>query len=237
MKEYTSTLSRMPYLKELTIKTGARSSLKEVKNIFRQIVDRGDSNQRLNSLTLHESLEGSEWDNPWGIVRDSSRVFQATRKTNVGVHQGARRSARLPENSALNILARQTHGPPPECKIQDPYLEEDDLPAEKTIEDHLDAIPPGVFSQLIKAGESQLPGPSSDRQDHSYPTRTGGWNDKLADYEAKWKQDGGLLALLESQLQKRKERGWKLWDMPLMEPEAGKEGFLYDRIMKAGAGN
>ncbi|KAM0795975.1 hypothetical protein BDR22DRAFT_893663 [Usnea florida] len=236
-KEYTSTLSQMPQLKELTFKIAFESSLKEVKNIFGQIVDRGGSNQRLNSLTLHESPESSEWDNPWGTVRDSSRVFQATRGTNVGIHQGARRSARLPENSAFKILARQTHGPPPEWTIQDPYLEEDDLPAEKTIEEHLDAIPPTILSQLIKAGESQLPGPSSNRQDHSYPTRTGGWNDKLADYEAKWKEDGGLLALLESQLQKRKERGWKLWDMPLMESEAGKEGFLYDRIMKAGAGN
>ena len=227
----------MPHLKELTIRTGARSSLKEVKNIFRQIVDRGGSSQRLNSLTLHESLKGSEWDNPWITVRDPSRVFQATRRTNMGVHQGARRSARLPEGSALRILARQIYGPPPECTIENSLLEEDDLPAEKTIEDHLDAIPPAVLSQLIKAGESQLPGPSSNRQDHSYTTQTDGWDDKLAVYEAKWKEDGGLLALLQSQLQKRKERGWKLWDMPLMESEAGKEGFLYDRIMKAGAGD
>ena len=227
----------MPRLKELTIQTGTWSSLEEVEHIFRQIADRRCNDQRLKSLTLHESPHASDWDNPWGTVKDRSRVFPATRVTNVGVHQGARRSARWPQKPALEIHTRQTHWPPSARTIKDPFLEEDDLLDEKTTEDHLDAIPPAVLSQLVEASESHLPRPSSDRQDHSYPTQTGGWNDKLAEYEAKWKEEGGLLPLLESQLQKRKERGWKLWDMPLMESEVGQEGFLYDRIMKAGADN
>ena len=221
----------MPQLKELTIHTGAWSSLKEAKDIFRQIVERGGSKQRLNSLTLHQSPGVSEWDNPWGAVREPSRVFQATRRTNVGVQQGARRSARWPKKPALEIHARQTHGLPPVRTTKKMPLEEDDLLAEKSTEDHLDAIPPAVLSQIVN---SHLPGPSSDRRNHSYSTQTGGWNDKLAEYEAKWKEEGGLLPLLESQLQKRKQRGWKLWNMPLMESEVGQEGFLYDRMMKAG---
>ena len=227
----------MPQLKELRIQTGNWSSLKEVQDIFRQIIDRGSSSQRLNSLTLYESPSASEWDKPWGAVRDSSRVFQATRRTNVGVQQGARGSARWPKKPALEIHARQTHGPPPVRTTRQPLLEEDDLLAEKTLEQHLDAIPPAALSQIIESTKSHLPGPSTDRRNPSYSTQTGGWNDKLAEYEAKWKEDGGLLPLLESQLQKRKERGWKLWDMPLMESEVGREGFLYDRIMEIGAGN
>ena len=88
---------------------------------------------------------------------------------------------------------------------------------------------------MIEPGESHRRAPSSDGQDHGYETQTGGWNDKMAEYEAQWKEDGGLLPLLESQLQKRKERGWKLWDMPRMGSEVGQEGFLYDRIMECGA--
>ena len=232
-KNYISILSQMSQLKELTIQNGFWSSLKEVKDIFRQIVERGGSKQRLNSLTLHQYPGVSEWDNPWGAVRDPSRVFQATRKANVGVEQGPRRSARGPKKPALEIQARQTHGPPPVRTTSIPR-EEDDLLVEKTTEDHLDAIPPAVLSQIIETSKSHLSGPSSDRENYSYSTQTGGWNDKLAEYEAKWKEEGGLLPLLESQLQKRKERGWKLWDMPLMESEVGKEGFLYDRIMGAG---
>ena len=227
----------MPQLKELTIQTGTWSGLEEVERIFRQIADRGGSNQRLNSLTLHESPHASEWDNLWGTVKHPSRVFQATRGTNAGVQQGTRRSARWPQKPALNIHTRQTHWPLSARTTENPLLEDYDSLIEEDTEDHLDAIPPAVLSQLVEASERHLPGPSSDREDHSYETQTGGWNNKLAEYEAKWKEAGGLLPLFESQLEKRKEWGWKLWDMPLMESEAGKEGFLYDRIMKAGAGD
>ena len=231
----------MPRLKDLTIRTGSWSSLREVKDIFRQIIDRGGRDQGLNSLTLRESPRAYDWDDPWGAVKDSSRVFQATRRTKVGVQQGAIWSARWPKKPAPEVHTRQTHGPPPVRTIKTPFDEEDDLLAEKTIEDHLDAIPPAVLSQLIETSKSHLHGPFPDREYHSYSIQTiqttGGWNDKLAVYEAKWKEAGGLLPLLESQLQKRKEQGWKLWDMPLMESEVGQEGLLYERIMKAGAGN
>ena len=237
LKDYTSTLSQMPSLKELTIHTGAWSSLREVEEIFRQIVEHGGSKQRLNSLTLHQSPGVSEWHNPWGTVREPSRVFQKIWRTNVGSQKGARRSARWPKKPALEIHARQTHGPPPVRSTKKIPREKNDLLAEKATEDYLDATPPAVLSQLVEASESHLPSPSSDREDYSYSTQTGGWKAKLAEYEAKLKKDSGFLPLLESQLQKRKERGWKLWDMPLMESEVEQEGFLYDRIMEAGAGN
>lgn len=229
LKSYTSTLSQMAQLTELTFQTGSSSSLKEVSNIFRQIVDLDGTKQKLKSLTLQEFPGASEWDNPWGAARDSSRVFQATRRPDLRNQQGPRRSNHRSKKPALEIQARQTHGPPPERTTRKPAREEDALLAEKTTEDYLDAIPPAVLSQMIEASSSHLRAPSSNRRDHSYETQTGGWNDKLAVYEAKWKEGGGLLPILESQLQKRKERGWKLWDKPLMESEVGQEGFLYDR--------
>ena len=225
----------MPKLKELTVQNGSYSSLKKVSDIFRQIIDRGGTKQRLDSLTLHEFSGASEWDNPSGAARDSGGVFHATRSIYVGVQSGSRRSKRWFKKPGLEIQVRQTHGPPPEYTTRKPPRDEDALLAEKTTEDYLDAIPPAVLSQMIQASSSHLRAPSSNRRDHSYSTQTGGWNDKLAVYEAKWKESGGLLPILESQLQKRKERGWKLWDMPLMEAEVGREGFLYDRIVEAGA--
>lgn len=87
---------------------------------------------------------------------------------------------------------------------------------------------------MIEANKRQIRGTCSDIQEQGYEIETNGWSPKLAEYEARWKESRGILPLLEWRLQKRKEQGWKLWDMPLMESDAGQEGFLYDRMIEAG---
>ena len=96
--------------------------------------------------------------------------------------------------------------------------------------DYLNGIPPAIPSSMISALGGQADKISPEFPNLGYDIRTGGLKSKLETYEANWKASNGILLSLEWQLQKRKEEGWDLWEMPLMQDEAGKEGFFYDRL-------
>ena len=102
--------------------------------------------------------------------------------------------------------------------------------ASKKSIDYLNSMPPTTLSRMVTALSRQANKASIELLDFNYKVRTGGLQPSLAAYEADWKTSNGMLPLLEWQLQKRKEQGRDLWEMPLMQGKAGKEGFLYDRL-------
>ncbi len=211
-----------------------------VKEVFHHLVKNGVPEQKLESLTLQDGAQISDWDNPWGAVNGPGRVFQATRKKNGGQHE--------PE-----INAKQLRGPPaldPCCAYDflnhqqrfcptapNPTVPQDSSTqqgeAERQTKAYLDTMPPAILREMIEANSSQLRGTGTATEDLAYGGQTGCCSRKEEEYEEMWRESSGILPILQWQLRKRKEQGWRLWDMPLMQIEAGKEGFLYDGMMKA----
>lgn len=185
------------------------------------MIEHGGTEQNLRFLTLRDGPQLSDWDNPWGAVKKPSRIFQATRNTDAGNHEP-------------NVCVRQLRGPS-ETLSEQFNRQKVAKEAKNRTEAYLDAIPPSVLHEMIEANSNQLRCASSGIQDPTYKIQTGGWDSKLAEYEERWRKSSGLLPMLESQLQKRKGQGWKLWDMPLMQSDAGSEEFLYDRMVETGA--
>lgn len=197
-----------------------KSPLAAVEYAFRHLIQNGNTKQKLKRLTLRDGPQPSDWDNPWGAVESSSRIFQATRSTTEG-------------GTEQEINARQIRGPETEPVQHDRQQEREE--AERKTRDYLEAVPPVVLSQMIEVTGGQNPATSPGVTDRTYNIQTGGWSPKLAEYEEKWRESSGILPLLEWQLRKRREQGWKLWDMPLMQSDAGNEGFLYDRMAETSA--
>lgn len=225
-QDHLLALSRVSRLAELTLhvvrSTITKSFGAAVEHTFRHVVGRDDTVQHLQCLTLREGTQPSDWDNPWGGVHSSSRVYQATRGTNEG-------------NGKLNVVTRQIRDPP-DIFSENYRRREIREEFEKKAKEYLDTMPPAILSQMmIEASSGQDHGTSSEAENHIYDIKTGGWSHKLAQYEEKWRQSNGIMPMLRWQLQKRKEQGWKLWDMPLMQSGSGSEGFLYDRMLEANA--
>lgn len=193
------------------------SSLAMVEQALRYVIEDGGTENHLQSLTLQEGPRHPEWDNPWGAVnKRSSRVFQATRTTNAGEDE-------------QNINRRQIEGPL-KTELEQRFRKKEPEHAEKKTREYLDTMPPAVLSRMIEDNRIQTLSLSSGIEDSTYESRTSGWDAKLAEYEERWRKSSGILPMLEWQLQKRKRQGWKLWDMPLMQSDAGSEGFLYERM-------
>ena len=197
--------------------------------------EQGGIEQNLRSLTLQLGPQISDWDLPESLAVQSdlyrsisfpSRMFQATRDMSGGATEGKFhvRQIRGPTATPLEELA--VHEDQYKIELEAKRAgEEADKSLLKYTKAYLDTMPPAVLREMIKANTS------SDNEDSSYEIQTRGWRSKLADYEAKWKESRSkILPMLKLQLQERKEHGWKLWDMPLMQSDIGSEGFLYDRM-------
>ena len=88
-------------------------------------------------------------------------------------------------------------------------------------------MPPTTLSHMITDLSRHV---SAKLVDLNYNVRTDALQSSFATYEAEWRLSNGILPLSEWQLRKRKEQGWDLSEMPLMQGKAGKKGFLYDRL-------
>lgn len=229
-QEHLSVLSQMPQLTELTLHVNHprnmekhKSPLAVAEQAFLHIVGCGDAEHSLKSLMLEDTLQdgrlSSDWANPCGAIRRSTRTFQAKwNPTGEG---------------KLGVVARQIRGPLGDLDRDDRYAAL--AQAERETRDYLDAMPTAVLAKMIEDNGAHVGHLPSDVGDSQNEVKTSGWSPKLNEYEEQWKESSGVLPLLQWQLQKRKEHGWKLWDMPLMRREAGSEGFLYDRMKEAGA--
>ena len=222
-----------------TAYTDDKSTLAAVEHTYRRITELGGPEQNLKFLTLQDGHLESDWDNPWGASSEFSRVFQATKSMN-----GGERS------NDLKIDARQIRG---SAEEQHEALgrHESQKEADEETRVYLDSMPPEIFRKMIEDYSGQTHPLLSRIRDFTYEVQTGGWTPKLALYEERWKKSNVILPMLqyeeqwenssaflhmlEWQLHKRKEHGWKLWDMPLMKSEDGSEGFLYDRMIEASA--
>ena len=93
--------------------------------------------------------------------------------------------------------------------------------------DYLNSMPPTTLSHMITDLSRH---DSANLLDLNYNVRTDALQYSFATYEAEGKPSNGMLSLSEWQLRKRKEQGWDLSEMPLMQGKSGKKGFLYDRL-------
>ncbi len=210
------------HVSSYTTCTEDKSTIAAVEHTYRRITELGGTEQSLKSLILQDGVLQSDWDNPWGASSESSRAFQATKSMNGG--EGA---------NDLKVDARQIRGHVEKHKAR--RRQEEQEGAEAETEEYLDSMPPEILRKMIEDNRGQTHPIFSGNRDLTYEVQTGGWTPKLAEYEERWKKSNGILPMLEWQLHKRKEQGWKLWDMPLMKPDDGSEGFLYDRMIKAPA--
>lgn len=187
------------------------------KFLFRHLVNHSRG-QQLRSLKIYCGPQTSRWNTSTDYHAMNS-IFHATRSTGEGqeweisVHHF--RTGKLQGGTTFDhphSYGKTGH-------------ESVDLPI-----DYLNDMPPAILSSLILALGGQADKVSPEFPNLGYDIRTGGLTSKLETYEANWKASNRILPPLESQLQKRKEQGWELWEMRLMQDEAGKEGFFYDRL-------
>ena len=190
-----------------------------VQNLFRYLI-KHKRGRKLKSLKIYCGTHLSDWDHR-ADIKDDSDFFHATTAPGVGGQD--------PEIFVRHIRHGEIQGIR-ETEIfpcdNGSVVDEANM---KSI-DYLNSMPPTTLSRMITDLSRQANKASAERLDFDYNVRTGGLQSSLVSYEADWRMSNGMLPLLEWQLRKRKEQGWDLWEMPLMQGKAGKEGFVYDRL-------
>lgn len=184
-----------------------------VEKAFRYLI-KHSRGQQFKSLRFYYGPT-RDWDIPEAYHKPRS-IFHATSTARDGQER---------EISVRHINdkeVRNSHSP--STSYDSRQAEQED------IDDYMNSMPPAILSRMISALGVQADETSLEVPDPGYDVRTGGLQSELGTYEADWKASHGILPLLKRQLQKRKEEGWDLWEMPLMEGKGGKASFLYDRL-------
>ena len=190
-----------------------------VQSLFRYLI-KHKRGRTLKSLTIYRGAHLSDWDHS-ADIKGKSDFFHAT--TAPGV-----------EGQDPEIFLRHIRDGDVQAvwESEIPPYDNRSVVDEATTNSisYLNSMPPTILSRMITDLSRQANKASTELLDLNYDVRTGGLQSSLATYEADWKMSNGILPLLEWQLRKRKEQGWDMWEMPLMQGKAGKEGFLYDRL-------
>ena len=232
LQDNLSIIARFECLEEISLDFGRRlesydshrsqinqTEMGYVQSLFRYLI-KYKRGRKLRSVTIYCGTHLSDWDHR-AYIKNESDFYHATSTAGVG--------GQIPEIFVRHIQLEDIQGM---WKTEISPCDNNSVVDEANMKsmDYLNSMPPTTLSRMITDLSRQANKANAKLLDLNYNVRTGGLQSSLATYEADWKMSNGLLPLLEWQLRKRKEQGWDLWEMPLIQGKAGKEGFLYDRL-------